>query len=366
MSCPGCGRDNRQGARFCIDCGTALAARCPECDAELPPGARFCDGCGAAVGAALDPAPLERAPLEQARKVVTVVFADLAGSTSVQERQDPESARRMIDRFYAALRPEVQRHGGTVVKLTGDGLMAAFGVDTVGEDDAWRAVQAASGLQAAFADLGLPDPLTLRVGVNTGEVIVTAGDADVVGDVVNVAARLEAAAGPGHVLVGEETWRLTRHLARFEAVAPLTLRGKSEPVPAYRLLAVSEPGVDGTAPFVGRDVELARLTALFDEVVAKGAARLATVVGSPGLGKSRLAAELVATIGERATVIEARFSATAASTFGPVIDALRGAVGDSAVDDVVSGSPQAAFLAVRRSIEALAADRAVVVVLEDL
>ncbi|MEY2567023.1 MAG: hypothetical protein QOE35_1552 [Actinomycetota bacterium] len=362
MSCPACGRENRPGARFCLGCGTALAARCAACGADLPPDARFCDGCGASVA----PESPDRAVAEQARKVVTVVFADLAGSTSVQERQDPESVRRMMDRFYAALRPEVEGRGGVVVKLTGDGLMAAFGVDTVGEDDAWRAVQAAAGLQAAFTDLSLPDPLTLRVGVNTGEVIVTAGDADVVGDAVNVAARLEAAAGPGQVLVGEETWRLTRQLATFELVAPLELRGKRQLVPAYRLVAVADPGGDGSAPFVGRETELSRLTALFDDVVEQRTARLATVVGSPGLGKSRLAAQLVSTLGDRAITLEARFSATAASTFGPLLDALRAAVGETAVGDIVSGSPQTAFLAVRRAIEALAAARPVVLVLEDL
>src|SRR5205814_495972 len=158
-------------------------------------------------------APLaEAAPIGQTRKVVTVLFADLAGSTSFQEALDPESVRRMMDRFNRVLRAAVDAHAGTFVKFTGDGLMAAFGVPAVAEDDAWRAVQTAAAMQAAFRDLQWGGEISLRVGVNTGEVIVAEGDADVVGDVVNVAARLEAEAGAGGVLVGEETWRRTRRL----------------------------------------------------------------------------------------------------------------------------------------------------------
>ena len=249
MSCPGCGRENRPGARYCSGCGAGLR-RCDACGAELPPDAQFCDTCGTHVE------PDAPAAVAQTRKVVTIVFADLAGSTQFQESIDPESVRRMMDHFYAALREAVERHSGVVVKHIGDGVMAAFGVDAIAEDDAWRAVEAAAAMQEAFCGLGWDTKLALRVGVNTGEVIVSEGERDVVGDAVNVAARLESSADAGEVLVGAETWRLTRHLAVFEAVPPLTLRGKSEPVPAYRLLSARAPLLDAAAPFVGRVGEL--------------------------------------------------------------------------------------------------------------
>lgn len=306
------------------------------------------------------------APAAQARRTVTVVFADLAGSTSLQERLDPESVRRLMDDFYGALAGAVDAHDGTVVKFTGDGLMAGFGIGTVDEDDAWRAVQTAAEMQARFADLGWNAPLALRVGVNTGEVIVTEGELDVVGDAVNVAARLESAAAGGEVLVGEDTWRLTRQLARFDPVVPLQLRGKVDPVPAYRLIGLGAER-DTAAPFVGRVDELARLRAGFDSAVTTRTARLATVVGSPGLGKSRLADELEARLGS-AIALKARCSATTASTFAPILDALRTAgVGEAELSEVASApSPQAAFLTVRRALERLAGDHPVFLVMDDV
>lgn len=361
MTCPACGAGNRPGARFCLECGTALVARCASCNAELPDRAKYCDGCGTSV----EPGAPASTPAV-ARKVVSVVFADLEGSTALQEALDAESVRRLMDEFYGALRGAIEAHGGTVVKFIGDGVMAGFGIGAVSEDDAWRSVQAATAMQDAFTALGWSPDVALRVGVNTGEVIVTEGDADVVGDAVNVAARLESAAARGGILVGEETWRLTRHRAQYEEVTPLELRGKARPVPAYRLLGTTAPLPDPSAPFVGREAELRGLAALLDDVVGSRVARLATVLGSPGMGKSRLASEFVAGLGLRATVLEARFSATATSTFGPVIDVLRSAVGDPMLDERVAGSPQEAFLAIRRVIETMAAERPVVLVLEDL
>ena len=338
-----------------------LAARCPACGVELPADARFCDGCGTPVAE-----PVVAAPLAQTRKTVTVVFADLAGSTGVQETLDPESVRHLMDRVYAALRAAVEAHAGVTVKFTGDGLMAGFGVQAVAEDDAWRAVQAAWAMQEAIAGLDASVDLSLRVGVNTGEVIVTEGENDVVGDAVNVAARLESAAPAGGVLVGEETWRLTRHLAEFEAVAPLVLRGKAEPVAAHRLVSLAGSALEAAIAFVGREDELGRLTSAFEDAVAARSARLTTVLGSPGLGKSRLALEFVSSLEDRATVVEARFSPTATSTFGPVVEALRAAQADASLEELVSGSPQEAFLAVRRALEGLATEQPVVLILEDL
>lgn len=401
MECAECGTQNREGGRFCLSCGSPLTHRCDACGTELPPGARFCDGCGAAVGEA----PVEAAPkVEGARKVVTLVFADLAGSTSLQERMDAESVRRVMDRFYDAMRSSVSSHSGTVVKFMGDGLMAAFGVPTVAEDDAVRAVRAAAAMQDAFVAVAeevareWDAEVGLRVGVNTGEVVVAEGEDDVVGDAVNVAARLEHAAGEGHVLVGQETWRLTRDLFTFEEVPALDLKGKAERVPGYRLVSLTPPAAEGLSPFVGRDRELARLTQAFEAAVEARRAHLVTVVGSPGLGKSRLVRELVRRVGARARTFEGQCEASGASTFAPVADVLRQAAGieetasaEEAVealaalfpdDDGDSGritaaattalgvggaaSPEETFWAVRRVVEQVAARQPAIVVFDDV
>src|SRR5207302_7536463 len=174
---------------FCAACGSPLARRCATCDRELREGARFCDGCGTPVGDVSD-AP---SPPGAARKLITVLFADLVGSTATQESMDPEAVRAANERAYAHMRDAVQRHRGTVVKFVGDGMMAVFGVPDIAEDDAARAVAAAVGLRVAFGT-------GMRIGVNTGEVVVAEGDDDVMGDTVNVAARLEHDAPHGGVL----------------------------------------------------------------------------------------------------------------------------------------------------------------------
>src|SRR4051794_8577686 len=252
MRCLGCGADNRDDARFCAACGVRIAARCSTCERELVAGARFCDGCGAPVAVADGAGDAG----EQTRKTLTIVFADLQGSTGLQERMDPELVRALMGRYYASMRQAVEAHGGKVVKFVGDGAMAVFGVPEVAEDDALRAVRAAVDMQTAFEPLAGEHDLALRVGVNTGEVVVDADDADVVGDAVNVAARLEGAAGPGEVVVGEDTWRLTRHAARFQAPTALALKGRAEAVAAHRLLGFVDDTDTTTAPFVGRIEEL--------------------------------------------------------------------------------------------------------------
>ena len=340
-------------------------------------------------------------PVVAARKVVTVLFADMTGSTSLEEEMDAETVRSLLDRFYATIRAEVDKRGGRVVKFTGDGLMAAFGIPEVHEDDASRALEAAIGMCAAtaeFAEATGHTAISLKVGVNTGEVVVIEADDDVVGDAVNVAARLEGAARAGEVLVGEETWRLTRGTSSFEPVAPLTLKGKSEPVPAYRLVALGGAADTLATPFVGRDAELETLLSAFEQAVAAKAARLVTIVGSPGLGKTRLARELAARLADRAVVRETRCDPTSA-TFAPIAEALREAnsIPESANEiEVVGallarlpeeepereriasraaavlgagipGSTEETFWALRRMIESAAArDLPRVLVLEDL
>jgi len=260
-------------------------------------------------GTALAPAAPER------WKLATLVFCDLSGSTAMGERLDAEAVRSLMLSYFHEMRGALERHGGTVEKFVGDAVLAVFGVPEAHEDDALRACRAALEMQARLGALNedleqrFGTRIALRIGVNTGEVV--AGDSAsretfVTGDPVNVAARLEQAAGPGDVLLGEPTFRLVRDAVRVEAIEPLRAKGKSEPVPAYRLLEVAGFGPivrPAGTPFTGRAEHLDRLEQVFDEVVASGAARLATVLGEPGVGKSRLVAELVSRIGTRARVV---------------------------------------------------------------
>lgn len=380
--CAACGEGNREEARFCAACGARVGARCAACDRELVGDPNFCDSCGARTGeGSEEPA--------QTRKVVTLVFADLVGSTSLQEQMDPESVRGLMHDCYGMLRAAIEASGGHVVKFVGDGVMAVFGVPEVAEDDALRAVTAAARMVDAIDELAAVRRsagtvgLALRVGVNTGEVVVAADDTDVVGDVVNVAARLQAAAPSGGVLVGEATWRLTRHAAVFEALAPLAVRGRVQPVVAHRLVEVATPD-DLTSPgFVGRRRELQTLVDAFDAVAASRSPRLVSVIGSPGVGKTRLVREFEARLHGRATIARAVCRARGVPTLAPIPELLDGlgsldsllAVSDDAarvaeqVHELASGeigSAEGMFWAVRRLIEQAAERGPVVVVIEDL
>jgi class 3 adenylate cyclase len=253
------------------------------------------------------------------RKTVTLVFCDVADSTPLGERLDPESLRGVWSSYHETAREVLERHGGTIEKFVGDAVMAAFGIPVVHEDDALRAVRAAVELREALA--GLNDRLEaaygvrieVRTGVNTGEVIAgdpEQGQAFATGDAVVVAQRLEAAAGGGEILVGDSTIRLVRDAIVAEPIAPLELKGKSAPVAVWRLHDVL-PGAAGVTrrldtPLVGRVVELARLRSAVDQVVLERSCRVVTVLGDAGVGKSRLAAELVMSLGEDAHVLEGR------------------------------------------------------------
>ena len=257
---------------------------CPSCGRETADEARFCSACGS---------PLEVEPAADVRKTVTVVFCDLVGSTSLGERTDPEALRELMSRYHAELRSILERHGGSVEKFVGDAAMAVFGLPQVHEDDALRAVRAAIEMRDAVVMLGLE----VRIGVNTGEVVAGAGETLVTGDAVNVAARLEQAAGTGEVLIGAATERLVRSRVRTDATEPLALKGKSEPVPAFRLLGLLDDVPAFTrpiaAPFVGRKTELELLEQAMETAVGTRTPHLATIVGPPGIGKSRLARELI-------------------------------------------------------------------------
>src|SRR3954451_13678682 len=214
MSCAACGSENPAGGRFCMSCGAQLELRCPSCGEPAPPAARFCMSCGNQLGQGGPPAPTRERPPEE-RRQATVLFADLSGYTAVAERMDPAGVKALVDRVLMRLGEEVERYGGTVDKYIGDNVMAIFGAPVAHEDDEERAVRAGLGMQAAMTDvnLDLPDGVEfdLRVGINTGEVMAGAvGDGyTVVGNTVNVAARLQSAARPGSVTVGERTMRFS-------------------------------------------------------------------------------------------------------------------------------------------------------------
>ncbi|MFN2616537.1 MAG: adenylate/guanylate cyclase domain-containing protein, partial [Thermoleophilaceae bacterium] len=238
LACAACGTENPAAARFCMACGSALARRCPHCGQEAPPGARFCTNCGGALDTgspAPAPAPAQVAHPEERRRV-TVLFADLSGYTAVAERLDHEAVKTLVDRSLRRLGEEVERYGGTVDKYIGDNVMAIFGAPVAHEDDEERAVRAGLGMQAAMEEvnLDLPDGVEfdLRVGINTGEVLAGAvGDGyTVIGDTVNVAARLQAAGRVGTVTVGEGTYRATSSEVEYRMLDPLHLKGKAEPV----------------------------------------------------------------------------------------------------------------------------------------
>src|SRR6185503_13556117 len=307
MTCPSCGTENPAGARFCMNCGSALERRCPSCGTPAPPEARFCMNCGSTLDAApvSTPRPQRRTtsiPPEE-RRQVTVLFADLSGYTAFAERMDPEAVKSLVDRALLRLGQEVKRYGGTVDKYIGDNVMAIFGAPVAHEDDAERAVRAGLGMQAAMAEVndGLPDGahFALRVGVNTGEVLAGAvGDAyTVVGDTVNVASRLQSAAQPGSVTVGERTMRATDAAVEYTALEPLELKGKAERVPAWEAVClIAEHSVRrvspaSESPLIGRRQELDTLDSLYERVVREGTSHLVTVIGEAGVGKSRVLRE---------------------------------------------------------------------------
>src|SRR5213080_3497239 len=279
---------------------------CPSCGTENREGAKFCDSCGAALA--------DAAAVREFRKVVTVLFCDVTGSTALGERIDPESLRRVMARYFETAKTIVERHGGTVEKFIGDAVMAVFGVPAVHEDDALRAVRAADELRAGLTELNdelehsYGTRLELRIGVNTGEVVTGTEERLATGDAVNVAARLEQAAEPGDVLLGGETLRLVKDAVEVEPVPQLALKGKAERVPAFRLLGVTavEPGARRqTVPMVGRERQRQLLAGAFANVIAERSCHLFTILGTAGVGKSRLAAEFLESL-DRATVVGGR------------------------------------------------------------
>jgi class 3 adenylate cyclase/tetratricopeptide (TPR) repeat protein len=284
---------------------------CAACGAPNEAGQRFCGNCGAALGETAPPD--EWTPLEE-RKLATVLFADVVGFTSLAERTDPEIVARMVDAAFRELGAVVTDHGGTVDKYMGDSLMAVFGVPAAHDDDAERAVAAGLAMRKLGGDL------VFSIGINSGEVMATPlvrpGDATVIGDTVNVAARLEKAAGPGEVLCGPLTAELVGSSAVFRPRQPLLLKGKRESLEVWEAVAMRPPADDGAAeepPLLGRSDELAYLEALWQRVGRDGHAQVAVLCGDAGSGKTRLVSELVRLIGQDGTVVRTNYPA-----YGPM------------------------------------------------
>src|SRR5215210_3306433 len=370
---------------------------CSSCGRKNDAAARFCDACGAQLGA--PPAGVET------RKVVTVVFTDVVDSTALGERLDPESLRRVMWRYFDAMQATLERHGGTVEKFIGDAIVAVFGVPAVHEDDALRAIRAAFEMrellervnESLAGEYGVR--IGTRTGVNTGEVIVgdTVGDQKLAtGDAVNVAARLEQAARPGEVLIGKTTYQLVRDAVVAEAASAVEAKGKSQPLAAWSLVGMR---LDVPAfarridtPFVGRRPELEELRSAFQAAVRESSCRLATIVGPPGIGKSRLAREVVHSFERVARVVVGRcvpygegitylplaevVGEVAGSDPEPALRELltnveRGPIATRLIMGAIGandepGSPEETAWAFRRLFETLALSRPLVVVVDDI
>jgi class 3 adenylate cyclase/tetratricopeptide (TPR) repeat protein len=372
---------------------------CPGCGEENPEKFRICGMCGT---------PLHQsAPPPEVRKTVTIVFSDLKGSTNLGETLDSEALREVLTRYFDEMKRVLEHHGGTVEKFIGDAVMAVFGMPTLHEDDALRAVRAALEMKATLAELNRELDrrwgvvLSNRTGVNTGEVVAgdpVGGQRLVTGDTVNVAARLEQACPELEILIGEPTYLLVRDAVQVEEVEPLELKGKSERVPAYRL--ISAGGIEmlrrhHEAPLVGRREELRTLRAALEAAASTTTCRLAVVVAQPGVGKSRLLLEFVDSVGSDVTVLEGRcLSYGHGITFWPLAEVVRQASGIGEDDDpdtalgrltALAGdrgiaervgsliglvpetfAVEETFWGVRRLFETIAAERPLVVRLEDL
>jgi len=382
---------------------------CPSCGQENPPIAKFCLACA-------QPLPERSHGLAEERKVVTVLFADLVGFTARAERLDPEDVRAILTPYFARIRSELETFGGTVEKFIGDAVMAIFGAPVAHGDDPERAVRAALAMCAAVDELNRNDPeleLRIRVAVNTGEALVSLGasaaqgEGVVAGDVVNTASRLQEAAPVNGILVGEETYRATRSVIRYEDAEPVVAKGKQEPVHVWRALAASAgPGerAAGRVPMLGRVSELAALQRIWDNVLAEQRPQLVTLFGPAGIGKTRLASEFV----ELAAAGGARVIKGRSLPYGEVIpyaaftaqvkqvakifdtdeagtacEKLDRAVAELLDDEAQEtsahiamligigkggdvGNRQTLFFSARRLVEALATDRPTVLVFEDI
>src|SRR6516225_4408557 len=330
MRCSRCGTDCAAGMKFCGQCGAPLAATCPSCGAGNPPEHKFCGQCGAPLNqpelpdSAAPPLTGTVSTLPGEMRQVTVLFCDIVNSTPLTERLGAEGMRDLVSGFLEASLAEVRRYGGTAPQFTGDGFMALFGAPLTHEDHVRRALLAALAIQRALREgVESADPdrseLAVRIGIHTGPVVFgpiadkLSMDYTVIGDTANVAARLQQVAEPGTILISEATRSSAEGYARVEPVGPLILKGKTEPIPAYRLLEVShrrsglrEALSPRTSIFVDRESELAILNNFLRQV-ENWHGQAVGLVGEPGIGKSRLLAEFRRQVADgRANWVEGR------------------------------------------------------------
>ncbi len=320
MRCPSCQTENREGRRFCAECGASLAPVCAACGFSNEPGEKFCGGCGQALRSAAPGAPAPKAytpphlaqkilttrsALEGERKQVTVLFCDVVDSTRLASRLDPEVMHEVMDRALRLMAEAIHRYEGTVNQFLGDGLMALFGAPVALEDHALRAVEAALAIQETLGGYSeslkreRETELRVRIGLNTGLVVVgkigddLRMDYTAVGGTTHLAARLQSLAEPGGILVGEPTHRLVEGYVRSESLGPVPVKGMSEPVPAFRILGrrrrtrLDVSAERGLSRLVGRERELELLRDRF-VCVKDGKGQVVGIVGEPGVGKSRL------------------------------------------------------------------------------
>jgi class 3 adenylate cyclase len=339
------------------------------------------------------------------RKRVTIVFCDITGSTQLVGRLDAEPYRRVISRYFLDVSRVLESHGGTVEKFIGDAVMAVFGIPTVYEDDALRAVRAAAELREALGEVNqdlrrqVGVELGICIGVNTGEVIAgdpSEGQAFATGEAVTITQRLQASASPGEILLGDSTYQLVQNAVLVEPVEALQLKGKAEPVDAWRLLGVIS-GAPAVArrldvPIVGRDDELTLLRRAFDEAVHERASRMVTIVGQAGIGKSRLANELLAQVrGEATNLVGRCLPYGEGITYWPLRDIVRKAAGELTQERIESllagddeaeriatrvagaigisesvGAPEETMWAVRRLLEGIAREQPLIVGFDDV
>jgi class 3 adenylate cyclase/tetratricopeptide (TPR) repeat protein len=373
MLCTACRAENREGVKFCEECGASLERACAGCGARVVPGKKFCGECGAALTGpagerfaspqAYTPAHLaerilkERSALSGERKQVTVLFADVSGFTSISERLDPEDVHSLINGGFEVMLAEIHRFEGTVNQFLGDGLMALFGAPVAHEDHPQRAAHAALAMQEALA--GYRERLRergvdfrVRMGLNTGLVVVAAigdnlrMDYTAVGDTTNTAARMQQLAEPGQIVIADATERLIAPYFELQALGTFTVKNREQPVAAYalgparrRVSRLAARASQGLAPFVGRDEALASLEGAWAAVQA-GRGQLALVVGDAGIGKSRLLLELRQRLGDTAAWIEGTCISFGQSIpFLPIVDMLRRAfsIGDADAEaDVIA------------------------------
>jgi len=328
MKCPVCQFDNREGVKFCEECGAQLDLECPRCNATVPPGRKFCGECGHKLPESSEASDVDfskpqsytpkfladkiltsRSSIEGERKIVTVLFADVANYTAISEKLDPEEVHQIMDGCFKILIDEIHKYEGTINQFTGDGVMALFGAPVAHEDHAQRACHAALSIQRAIGDYGkrinrdIGVDFSMRMGLNSGPVVVGSIGDDLrmdytaIGDTTNLAARLESLAQPGSIVVSRNSYRLVRDFFELESMGKVEIKGKEEPQEVYALIKSTEVSTrieaavaKGLTRFVGRPNSMVALMEAYDKVLS-GLGQVVGIVGEAGVGKSRLLLE---------------------------------------------------------------------------